>query len=219
MTMRVFDALIANTDRNKGNLLIDKDWRAWYIDHTRAFRRSPELLDSELLVRCDRRLLAALRALDPATVRGQDLALAHRRGDRGDDRPSRRAGRAVRQAADRGLHLHRSSAAAGGDQAARRRRSAACRPLERPPQALAERHDRRVAEQPGGLADVGLRIADVAGAGRPVARRQLACRPAAAPRRAAAFSEMRPLVATLITSPATPGATAARSTPSTVLAT
>ena len=25
-TLRVFDALIANTDRNKGNLLIDKDW-------------------------------------------------------------------------------------------------------------------------------------------------------------------------------------------------
>ena len=88
MTMRVFDALIANTDRNKGNLLIDKDWRAWYIDHTRAFRRSPELLAPEMLVRCDRRLLAALRALDPAARARADLALAHRRGDRGDDRPS-----------------------------------------------------------------------------------------------------------------------------------
>ena len=28
VTLRVFDALIANTDRNKGNLLIDKDWKA-----------------------------------------------------------------------------------------------------------------------------------------------------------------------------------------------
>jgi hypothetical protein len=69
MTMRVFDALIANTDRNKGNLLIDKDWRAWYIDHSRAFRRSPELLAPEMIVRCDRRLLEALRALDPAALR------------------------------------------------------------------------------------------------------------------------------------------------------
>ena len=88
MTMRVFDALIANTDRNKGNLLIDKDWRAWYIDHTRAFRRSPELLAPEMLVRCDRRLLDALRALDPAARARADLALAQRRGDCGDDRPS-----------------------------------------------------------------------------------------------------------------------------------
>ena len=71
MTMRIFDALIANTDRNKGNLLIDKDWTAWYIDHTRAFRRSHEILDPTPLVRCNRRLLDALRSLDEATVRAR----------------------------------------------------------------------------------------------------------------------------------------------------
>ena len=70
-TMRVFDALIANSDRNKGNLLIDKDWTTWYIDHTRAFRRSDTILDPKVLVRCERRLLAAVKALDEATVRAR----------------------------------------------------------------------------------------------------------------------------------------------------
>jgi hypothetical protein len=68
-TLRVFDALIANTDRNKGNLLIDKDWTTWFIDHTRAFRRSREVLDPTLLVRCERRLFEALKSLDAATVK------------------------------------------------------------------------------------------------------------------------------------------------------
>ncbi|MGE0362130.1 MAG: hypothetical protein AB7H93_11335 [Vicinamibacterales bacterium] len=70
-TMRVFDALIANTDRNKGNLLIDKDWTTWLIDHTRAFRRSRQILDPTPLVRCDRALLAALKALDEKTVKAR----------------------------------------------------------------------------------------------------------------------------------------------------
>jgi hypothetical protein len=71
MTMRVFDALIANTDRNKGNLLIDKTWKAWYIDHSRAFRLSRTILDPTPLVRCDRALLEALRALDAAAVKAR----------------------------------------------------------------------------------------------------------------------------------------------------
>ncbi len=70
-TLRVFDALIANTDRNKGNLLIDKDWRLWFIDHTRAFRRSAEILDPAPLVRCDRRLFEALKGLDEAALQAR----------------------------------------------------------------------------------------------------------------------------------------------------
>ena len=70
-TLRVFDALIANTDRNKGNLVIDKDWTAWFIDHTRAFRRSRDILDPTVLVRCDRRLFEALKALDPKAVKAR----------------------------------------------------------------------------------------------------------------------------------------------------
>ncbi len=63
--VRVFDQLIYNTDRNLGNLLIDKTWRLWMIDHTRAFKifeepKSPDNLSK----RCARGLLEALRRLE-----------------------------------------------------------------------------------------------------------------------------------------------------------
>lgn len=60
-SMRVFDALIANTDRNLGNMVITRNWRLWMVDHTRAFRRHRYLHHQKLLTRCDRRLLNALR--------------------------------------------------------------------------------------------------------------------------------------------------------------
>ncbi len=66
--MRVFDELIYNTDRNMTNILYDKDWSLWMIDHTRAFRRYRTLMDPKLLERCDRQLLANLRKLDPEAV-------------------------------------------------------------------------------------------------------------------------------------------------------
>ena len=36
--VRLFDQLIYNVDRNLGNLVIDKNWTIWMIDHSRAFR-------------------------------------------------------------------------------------------------------------------------------------------------------------------------------------
>ena len=66
--VRVFDQLIYNMDRNLGNLLIDKAWQLWMIDHTRAFRTFRELKNPANLVRCDRRLLARLKELDDATI-------------------------------------------------------------------------------------------------------------------------------------------------------
>jgi len=66
--MRVFDQLIYNTDRNVGNILYDKNWRLWMIDHTRAFRTYNTLQDAKLLQRCDRQLLASLKRLDEASV-------------------------------------------------------------------------------------------------------------------------------------------------------
>lgn len=62
--VRVFDQLIYNTDRNLQNLLIDKEWRIWMIDHTRAFRLYTTLKEKKNLERCDRKLLAKLRTLD-----------------------------------------------------------------------------------------------------------------------------------------------------------
>lgn len=67
--VRLFDQLIYNTDRNLGNLLIDKEWRLWMIDHTRAFKIFTKLkAPGELSTQCARRLLEALRRLDHDTL-------------------------------------------------------------------------------------------------------------------------------------------------------
>ena len=69
--VRVFDQLIYNTDRNLGNLVIDKQWRMWMIDHTRAFRLLKTLKSDKDLVMCDRKLLASMRKLDEDTLNEQ----------------------------------------------------------------------------------------------------------------------------------------------------
>jgi len=69
--VRVFDQLIDNTDRNLGNLVIDKQWRMWMIDHTRAFRTVTKIPNEANLVMCDRRLLANMRKLDEDTLNEQ----------------------------------------------------------------------------------------------------------------------------------------------------
>jgi hypothetical protein len=61
--MRVFDELIANQDRNAGNLLWTADGKMWMIDHTRAFRLASELKNPKILERCEKDLLEALRGL------------------------------------------------------------------------------------------------------------------------------------------------------------
>ena len=62
--VRVFDQLIFNTDRTLQNLMIDKDWHIWMIDHTRAFRLYLTLREKKDLVKCDRALLEKLRTLN-----------------------------------------------------------------------------------------------------------------------------------------------------------
>ena len=59
----VFSALVQDSDRNPGNILISETWKVWMIDFTRAFRLAPELQNLDGLVRCDRDLLEKLRAL------------------------------------------------------------------------------------------------------------------------------------------------------------
>jgi len=66
--MYVFDTLIANTDRNQGNLLIDDYWNIWLIDHTRSFRRTEELLYAKRMNTCERGLWTALRQIDEDTL-------------------------------------------------------------------------------------------------------------------------------------------------------
>ncbi len=60
---RVFTQLVYNTDANEGNFLTDKNWNLWMVDFTRAFRWYSVLRDPGDLLRCDRKILAALRAL------------------------------------------------------------------------------------------------------------------------------------------------------------
>lgn len=62
--MRDFDQLIANEDRNQGNLLIDKNWKVWAIDHSRSFRDTPVPLDSKVLKRITTKLLDSMKSLN-----------------------------------------------------------------------------------------------------------------------------------------------------------
>jgi hypothetical protein len=63
--VRVFDQLIYNFDRNLGNLVIDKGWNVWMIDHTRAFKIFKDLKNEKNLSEtCEADLLARLRTLE-----------------------------------------------------------------------------------------------------------------------------------------------------------
>lgn len=64
--MKLFDDLIGNPDRNKGNLLIDATWNLYLIDHSRAFlddRALPWKLEH-----VDTDLWTSMSALDEASL-------------------------------------------------------------------------------------------------------------------------------------------------------
>ncbi|MCP4898001.1 MAG: hypothetical protein GY906_13595 [bacterium] len=65
----VFDALVANIDRNKGNIMFDPNWQLWFIDHTRAFPPVRILLNPDSVSRCSRDLWRALQDLDEDVMR------------------------------------------------------------------------------------------------------------------------------------------------------
>lgn len=67
--VRIFDQLIYNVDRNLGNLLIDKNWTVWMIDHSRAFRLFDKVKTPDNITKCERRVFEKLKALDPAAVK------------------------------------------------------------------------------------------------------------------------------------------------------
>jgi hypothetical protein len=62
--MRMFDQLIANIDRNAGNLLYDDDWHLFLIDHSRAFIERKELSGTTPPTRVERAFWNRLEALD-----------------------------------------------------------------------------------------------------------------------------------------------------------
>lgn len=74
---RVFDNLIANIDRNAGNLLVYRSpdgggWHLILVDHSRAFTTSKKVLFE--MTRIDRPLYGKLKALDAATL---DTRIGH----------------------------------------------------------------------------------------------------------------------------------------------
>ena len=61
--MKMFDLLIANIDRNQGNLIYDADWHLFLIDHSRAFINKKDLKNLAPLGRVDRALWEKMAAL------------------------------------------------------------------------------------------------------------------------------------------------------------
>ena len=61
--MKMFDLLIANIDRNQGNLIYDSDWHLFLIDHSRAFIDKKDLKGIAPLGRVDRHLWEKMQAL------------------------------------------------------------------------------------------------------------------------------------------------------------
>jgi Phosphatidylinositol 3- and 4-kinase len=61
---RVFDNLIANTDRNAGNLLVDPLWNLILVDHSRAFTSTNDMPFLKEMNRIDRPFFERLQALD-----------------------------------------------------------------------------------------------------------------------------------------------------------
>ncbi len=64
---RVFDNLIANIDRNAGNLLVDDQWNLILIDHSRAFASDKMPFEKEM-TRIDKEFFARMKALDEPTL-------------------------------------------------------------------------------------------------------------------------------------------------------
>lgn len=67
--MRVFTALVRDTDRNLTNVLITPDWKVIMIDFTRGFRLQAELMHEKDLARMDRALWPRLEGLTKDTVK------------------------------------------------------------------------------------------------------------------------------------------------------
>ncbi|HWI19778.1 MAG TPA: hypothetical protein VNT81_18625 [Vicinamibacterales bacterium] len=66
--MKMFDLLIANLDRNQGNLIYDNDWHLFLIDHSRAFIDKKDLKNLAPLGRVDRKLWEKMQALTMADL-------------------------------------------------------------------------------------------------------------------------------------------------------
>jgi hypothetical protein len=77
--MKMFDCLIGNGDRNKGNMLIDQAWNLYLIDHSRGFVTDRKLPQPSLFQNVDRALWERMLALDEAVLTARLGNLLERR--------------------------------------------------------------------------------------------------------------------------------------------
>ena len=68
-SLKVFDRLIDNFDRNPGNLLADESGKLWFIDHTRSFRSLSDVEEIHEVTVIERSLWQHLVALDRKQIR------------------------------------------------------------------------------------------------------------------------------------------------------
>jgi len=64
LKMLLFDELIANVDRNLGNILITSDWDLRLVDHSRSFRQTNQLKDPARMTRFSRELVEGIKQLE-----------------------------------------------------------------------------------------------------------------------------------------------------------
>jgi hypothetical protein len=70
LLMRLFDNLVANRDSNLGNLLIDPNWRMWFIDCTRCFGKTESIyFPLKEFEHCERGFWNGLNALNEPSAR------------------------------------------------------------------------------------------------------------------------------------------------------
>lgn len=70
LLLQVFDDLVANRDSNLSNLLIDPNWRLWFIDCSRCFGETKNLYyPLEHISQCERGMWEGLQSLTEAEVK------------------------------------------------------------------------------------------------------------------------------------------------------
>jgi hypothetical protein len=69
LIMQVFDNLVANRDSNLGNLLIDPNWRLWFIDCSRCFGTTKTLYyPLNTISQCEKSLWQGLKNLNDEKI-------------------------------------------------------------------------------------------------------------------------------------------------------
>jgi hypothetical protein len=69
LIMQIFDDLVANRDPNQGNILIDPNWRLWFIDCSRCFGTTKTIYyPLETIRQCERGLWQGLKSLNEDEV-------------------------------------------------------------------------------------------------------------------------------------------------------